>query len=67
MKKQINSSVLLFFILFVITACKKSDTTNTSSSTVNTITYTGTGSVNQGVGTTTISNLFPTGQRCCSL
>ncbi len=67
MKNQINTTFVLIFILLVITSCKKSETTSTSPTNTIASTYNGTGSVNQGVGTTTTVNLFSAGQRVAAL
>lgn len=55
------------FILLLVNGCKKSSTSSTATTTIITNTYTGTGSISQGVGTTTTANLFPAGQRVAAL
>ena len=54
-------------LLIFISACKTSDITTTTPTTSTTSSYKGTGSVSQGIGKTTTTNLFPSGMRVAGL
>lgn len=62
------SKLIIISFLTAFISCKSNDSVTTSSSaSVTTSTYTGTGSLTQGLATTTISNLFPSGIRIAGL
>lgn len=61
-----NNPFLLVIVLSIFSfACKKNDITTTTTTT--TSSYKGTGSVSQGVGITTTTNLFQSGMRVAAL
>lgn len=69
--KQLKLSITIGATLIVMAmsnlGCKKNTETTTTDKPAITGIYTGTGSVSQGVGTTTIANLFPAGIRVAAL
>ncbi len=65
MKK--NTILMAVILLIFISACKTSDITTTTPTTSTTSSYKGTGSVSQGIGKTTTTNLFPSGMRVAGL
>jgi hypothetical protein len=64
---NISIVVLPLLIILMSEGCKKNNDTANTTTNVSTSTYLGTGSVSQGVGTTTITNLFPAGIRVAAL
>lgn len=67
MKKATYLTLTLFGIGSIFTACTKNKTINSTTDTTSTAAYTGTASVTQGLATTTVANLYPSGIRIAGI